>query len=116
MYIMTATGWKQLSPVCVNEVWETATYDAIEKKYVRDRDGHLRKMGVRSGLPTPAEERGSYTGELPSQQACDYVNSLHELMKFFDDGVRMVYGKPDKIVAVDNAIPDHPIPYPPKGF
>lgn len=57
-----------------------------------------------------------YDGKFPSEDLCKYVNSLYERMKFFDNGVRMVYGKPDKHVEVDNMVPDHPIPNPPPGF
>lgn len=67
-------------------------------------------------LPTSAYEAGGYVGKIPSQAICQFYNSQKQEMKFFDDGVRMQYGKPDRHVETDNAIADHPIPYPPAGF
>lgn len=67
-------------------------------------------IAAHNGVPAP------YTGSFPSQDLCNFYNSQKELLKYFDNGVRMVYGKPDLRVEVDNATPAHPIPNPPKGF
>jgi len=50
-----------------------------------------------------------YRGLFPSQEFCNFFNSQKEQMKYFDDGVRMVYGKPDRVVVTDNSTPIHPI-------
>lgn len=108
MHIMTADGWKLLQPTCVNYTVERVTWDAKERKYVSDDNGQPKITGVTAGLPTAIAERKGYEGKFPSKPICELHNSMKELMKFFDDGVRMVYGKPDKTVEVDNDIPEHP--------
>lgn len=63
----------------------------------------------------PENER--YIGVFPSKQACDFINEIkEEKMKFFDDGRRMQYGKPDSFVTVKRCDVLHPIKYPPEGF
>jgi hypothetical protein len=69
---------------------------------------------VCSNHNTPPER--AYVGLFPSADLCSFYNSQKERMKYFDDGNRMVYGKPDITVPTANAEPIHPIPYPPKGF
>lgn len=64
-----------------------------------------------NGVPAP------YAGVFPSQELCDYVNSLKDKhFKFFDDGIRLVYGRGSRIIEVDNMEAVHPIEYPPQGF
>lgn len=89
MYIMTKDGWKQRSPAnCIPAPQPTAY----------------------NGIPAP------YVGSFPSKQVVAFFNEQKERMKYFDDGIRMVYGKADRIVEVDNATPIHPIANPPIGF
>lgn len=89
MHITTKDGWKQLSPADCIEASKSVAYN---------------------GVPAP------YTGSFPSKVFVDFFNAQRERMKYFDDGVRMVYGKADRIVEVDNATPIHPIANPPVGF
>ncbi len=108
--------WGTLKPPTVNQVYERMTWNFVDKKYVRDVNGTMMKTGTRPGLPPPHVERGSYVGKLPSQDTVTFVNWMKDKMKFFDDGVRMVYGKPDRIVNTEPADVKHPISYPPAGF
>lgn len=89
MHIMTKDGWKQLSPANCIEASPAVAYN---------------------GIPAP------YKGSFPSQAIVMFFNEQKERMKYFDDGVRMVYGKQDRIVETDNATPIHPISNPPMGF
>jgi len=109
--------WGSLVPPTVNEVWEIMTWDEKAKAYVVDKaNGRLRKIGTRPSLPTMAQEGGFYKGHLPSERVCEYINSLKEKMRFFDDGVRMRYGRPDYTVEVEPVAVKHPIKYPPPNF
>lgn len=116
--IFTEDGWKQLVPPTVNEVWELTTWDEIKRENIPDKGpgSRLTFMGTRPGLPSMAVEGGFYQGHVPSERACEYINSLKEKMKFFDDGLRMVYGRPDRRVEVEKIAVAHPIKYPPAGF
>jgi len=89
MWIMTEDGWKQLEP----------------REFVQAEPARAF-----NGVPPP------YNGKFPSAEVCDFHNRMKEKMKFFDDGVRMVHGRADRVVEVDNAIAEHPIKYPPKGW
>lgn len=89
MHIMTKDGWKQLSPQALTPA------------------------------PAPTASNGitaPYIGEFPSKAICDFHNSMKDKLVFFDDGIRMVYGKADRHVETDNAVAGNPIKYPPKGF
>lgn len=86
---MTKDGWKQLSPADCVVASPAVAYN---------------------GVPAP------YTGSFPSQPIVALFNTQREQMKYFDDGVRMVYSKANRIVEVDNATPIHPIANPPIGF
>lgn len=114
--IFTEDGWKALVPPTVNEVWECVTWDEIKRTFIPDSNGVLMKTGTRPGLPSMAVEGGFYQGHVPSERACEYINSLKEKMKFFDDGIRMVYGRPERRVEVEKIAVAHPIKYPPAGF
>ena len=89
MHVMTANGWRALCP----------------KDYTP-----AAAPSPSNGMPAP------YVGDFPSQALCDYVNASKQHMKYFDDGLRMGYRKPDRWVETDNAEPIHPILEPPKGF
>ena len=89
MHIMTANGWMQLSPRDFTPAPEAT---------------------ASNGVPAP------YQGKFPSAAICDAHNRMKAEMRYFDDGIRMVYGKPDKTVPTDNAEAANPIPYPPHGF
>lgn len=89
MHIMTKDGWKALGP---------AVFTPAPKAIASN------------GVPAP------YDGKFPSQAICNLHNDMQEHMRFFDSGVRMAYGKADRIVDVDNAIAANPIKYPPKDF
>lgn len=62
----------------------------------------------------PDNER--YRGVFPSTDVCTFVNGMKQKMKFFDDGERMQYDAPSRIVEVEPSEVVHPIAYPPKGF
>lgn len=89
MQIMTERGWQALCPKDYTPAAQPTAYN---------------------GMPAP------YVGDFPSQALCDYVNGCKEKMKYFDNGVRMHYRKPDTRVETDNAEPLHPILQMPEGF
>lgn len=91
--IMTANGWRQLSPTCENRVFQSVSYDFKAKEYVADKHGELRHVSTRSGLPSSAEERGAYTGGFPSREVVNFINGMKDMMVKFDDGKRLVYTK-----------------------
>jgi hypothetical protein len=58
-----------------------------------------------------------YNGLLPSEDLCNYVDSVKDRhMIYFDDGLRMIYSKPDRVVETNNAEAIYLISYPPEGF
>lgn len=57
-----------------------------------------------------------YIGVFPTAETCAFINSQKNMMKFFDDGERLVYDSQPRQVPVDPPKVDHPITYPPKGF
>lgn len=59
---------------------------------------------------------GRYEGVFPSAEVCAFANGLKEKMKFFDDGRRMRYNQPDRVVEVEPSEVNYPITYPPAGF
>lgn len=89
MQIMTERGWQALCPKDYTPAAQPTPYN---------------------GMPVP------YDGVFPSQALCDYVNGCKQGMKYFDDGLRMRYQRPDVRVETDNAEPMHPILQPPEGF
>lgn len=109
--------WKQLVPPTINQVWELVSWDDVKGEYIKDGGpaGKLQLMKYSTGLPSSSVNR--YAGIFPSKQACDFINSRKEKMKYFDDGERLVYGKQEpRIVDVDRPEVKHPIPNPPAGF
>ena len=63
----------------------------------------------------PANEQ--YVGVFPSPETCAFVNEMKTKMKFFDDGHRMVYNKPEgRTVPVEPCDVKHPIAYAPSAF
>lgn len=89
MHIMTSRGWQALHVPAITRSSDPIPYN---------------------GVPAP------YAGRFPSQALCDAVNECKQQMKYFDDGLRMQYGKPDRRVETDNAEPIHPISQMPEGF
>jgi len=100
--------WGMLKAPSVNEVWKiTGEKGDIPR---------LHKIGTRPGLPPASVEGDRYDGPIPSESICQFFNFQKDKMKYFDDGERMVPGKKSRWVEVDNAIPEHPITYPPAPF
>lgn len=89
MHIITKRGWQPLHVAQLEKATEHVAHN---------------------GMPAP------YRGQFPSQALCDFVNGMQEKIKYFDNGVRLMYGKADRIVATDNATPEHPIAQMPEGF
>lgn len=116
--IMTSEGWKQLSPKCENHVYERQSFNFKDQKWEKDNDlnARLRHVDTVDCLPSPAKERNAYEGKFPSKDLCVYINTVKNNLKFFDDGLRMVYDRPSRIVDTDNMEAVHPIPNPPEGF
>lgn len=68
--IMTKDGWKQLSPVCTNEVWELVSFNDKTHKYEPDSNGQLMHTGYTDHIK---EAPPLYRGPLPSMEARRYI-------------------------------------------
>lgn len=89
MYIKTERGWVMLQPKLVTPAAPDVAHN---------------------GVPAIHDE------VLPSKRCCEYINSLKEKMKYFDDGLRLMHDANPKHVQTELQEPIHPIKSPPPGF
>jgi|SRR6185503_7984481 len=89
-------SWRQLSPTCVNQVWELAIWDPHDKKYVKDSgpQATLRLMDVIvSRKPILKEAPPIYRGRLPSPEAIRFcANQQREHEEWVNRRANMLSG------------------------
>ena len=74
--------WRRLATICINEIWETVSWDELNKKFVPDRNGQLRKIGIEDIFDVypifnaRPDEPPKYTGPLPSEHCLEFIARL----------------------------------------